>query len=135
MLEADEENRLRDALARGLDARPVSEAGGRELYVAAMRALQRESPGIVQAMSDRNTEVLGAVAEGDSLAHAVYRSQWRLSGSEPEIEVLTLARSREEEWRVADSPDLGSLRPALRGLLLPGPDPPSPPRGRSERRR
>lgn len=127
MLEADDEGRLADALTAGSGGREPSDLEDPALYVAAMEALERESPGIVLAMSDRDTEVLGEVAEGDSMAHAVYRSQWRLRGSDPEIEVLTLARSDGEAWRVRDAPELRSLRPALRGILLSGPGTPSTP--------
>lgn len=127
MLDADDERRLADALTDGNGGRAPSSLGDTALYVAAMEALERESPGLVLAMSDRDTEVLGEVSEGDSMAHAVYRSQWRLRGSDPEIEVLTLARSGDGRWRVRDAPELRSLRPALRGLLLPGPETPSTP--------
>lgn len=124
MVEPDSSGRLLRELSGGQTAERYFSLDGGSLFVSVMRALVRNSPGIVNAMTDRDTEVVGAVAEGDSLRHVVYRLEWRLSGARPEINVMTLARDGRGRWRVLRAPELESLRPALRGLVLPRP--PSP---------
>lgn len=121
LIEPDASGRLLDALAGGATLEAYLSRGGRELFVSVLEALERESPGIVNAMTDRSTEVLGAVAEGDTLRHVLYRLQWRLSGAEPELRVTTLAPDAQGRWRIRSAPELESLRPALRGLVLPRP--------------
>lgn len=120
-VEHDRSGEILDALSGGRSAREYFELDGRSLFVSVLRALTDRAPGIVNAMSARETDVLGAVAEGDSLRHVVYRLQWDISGSKPEMKVMTLARDGEGRWRVRRAPELESLRPALRGIRPPTP--------------
>lgn len=113
--------RLLEGLSGGRSEEEYFALDGGSLFVSVLRLLGRESPGIVNAMTDRDTEVVGSVAEGDSLRHVVYRLQWRLSGAEEEMKVMTLTPDGRGRWRVLRASELESLRPALRGLVLPGP--------------
>ena len=113
--------RLLDALSGGQTAEEYFSLDDRSIFVSVLRALERESPGIVNALTDRDTEVLGTVAEGDTLRHVVYRLQWRLSGAEDEMKVMTLAPEEAGRWRILRAPELESLGPALLGLVLPVP--------------
>lgn len=124
MVEPDSSGRLLEELSGGRSEEEYFSLDGGPLFVSVMRALERHSPGIVNAMTDRETEVLGAVAEGDTLRHVVYRLEWRLSGAQPETKVMTLAPDERGRWRVLRASELTSLRPALRGLVLPRSGPP-----------
>jgi hypothetical protein len=66
-------------------------------------------------MYDRDDEVLGHVAEGETAAHVVYRTTARLSGAVPETKVMQLARGP-AGWRVVWSDELEVLDAALRGV-------------------
>ncbi len=93
-----------------------------------LQALQAEAPGLVNAWVDRTTRVLGVVNEGEDLAHVVYRLEWRLEGAPSDREILTLRRDGDGDgdgdaggagaWRVLESRELDSLRPALGSILL-----------------
>lgn len=119
LVESDTTSRALDRLSGGQTLEEFFSLNDGSLFVAAMRTLERESPGIINAMSDRDSEVVGPVAEGDSLQHVVYRQQWRLSGSNPEIEVMTLALDEQGRWRVVRASELDSVPVALRTLVLP----------------
>jgi len=114
--EVDREGAFLDALSGGQDAETFLSLDDGSLFVSVMRALTREAPGIVNAMTARRTDVIGAVTESDSLSHAVYRLHWELSGAEPETKVLSLVRDGRGRWRVREAPELASLRPAIRAL-------------------
>ena len=88
-----------------------------EILLQALRTLEVDSPGLINAWVDRSTEILGAVPEGDTLTHVVYRLEWSLQGATPDTEILTLARSGSGAWQVLESRELGSLRPALGAVL------------------
>ena len=96
-----------------------------EVLLQAFRALEVDSPGLIHAWVDRHTETLGAVLEGDTLAHVVYRLEWSLRGATPDMEILTLARSGSGAWQILESRELGSLRPALGAILRRLRSPPS----------
>ncbi len=87
------------------------------VLVEAFRALERESPGMINAWVDRSTEVLGVVPEGDTLRHVVYRLEWRVSGATPDVEILILASGPDGAWLVRKSRELDSLRPAITALF------------------
>lgn len=123
MTEDDKTGRLLEALGDGLSQEAYLSQDGQTLFVSVMNALLRESPGIINAMTARDTQVLGSVAEGDSLRHVVYRLKWRLQGAEAEIKVMTLAKDSRGRWRVLDAPELESLRSALMGIVLERPPP------------
>jgi len=95
-----------------------------EVFVQALRALQADSPGMMNAWVDRTTEILGWVPEADTLAHVIYRLEWRLTGATSDTEILTLRRLDGEGWRVYDSRELESIRPALGSVILRAPGPP-----------
>lgn len=112
----DRDGAFLESLSDGQDRESFLSLDDGSLFVAVMRALTRETPGIVNAMTARSTEVIGALSESDTLSHAVYRLQWELSGAEPEMKVLSLARDGRGRWRVREAPELQSIRPALRAL-------------------
>ena len=123
MIEPDKTGRLLRVLGGGLSEEDYLARDGETLFASVMSALRRESPGIINAMTDRETEVIGTVAEGDSLRYAVYRLEWRLQGAEPEIKVMTLAPDARGRWKVLWAPELESLRSALLGIVLERPPP------------
>jgi hypothetical protein len=111
---------LADALQAVSGARSVSaylELDDRAVLMEAFRALQRDSPGMINAWVDRSTEVLGVVPEGDTLRHVVYRLEWRITGARADIEVLTLAAGPDGEWLVRRARELESLRPAISAIF------------------
>lgn len=114
--EVDRDGAFLEALSGGQDGETFLSLDDGSLFVSAMRALTREAPGIVNAMTARRTDVIGTVTEADTLTHAVYRLHWELSGAEPEMKVLSLARDARGRWRVREAPELASLRPAIRAL-------------------
>jgi len=115
-LESDREEALLGTLSEGEDRETYLRRDAPSLFVSVMRALSRESPGLINAMTVRRTGIVGVVAEGDTLAHAVYRLRWELSGARPEMKVLTLALDGSGRWRVQEAPELQSLGTALQGL-------------------
>lgn len=119
LVEGDRSGVLLDALSGRRSADELFELDVGSLFVSVMGTLRRRSPGIVNAMSARRTDVLGTVAEGDTLRHVVYRLQWDLSGATAEMKVVTLARDARDRWRVLRAPELESIRPALRGIRPP----------------
>lgn len=88
-----------------------------EVLLQAFRVLEEESPGLINAWVARSTQVLGTILEGDTLAHVAYRLQWELRGATADTGLLTLAPSRGGEWKVLESRELGSIRPALGSVL------------------
>lgn len=94
----------------GLAALPTA-----EVFDRAIGVVIDGMPGLMHALYDRDDEVLGHVAEGDTLAHVVYRTTARLSGAVPEVKVMRLRRSP-AGWRVLWSDELGVLDAALRGV-------------------
>lgn len=116
LVDADRSGNLLERLSGERDAAGFLAVDDTTLFVSAMRALTEHVPGLVNAMTDRDTDVIGPVAEGDSLRHVVYRLEWRLSGARPEMKVMSLAREEGAGWRVLHAPELESIRPALRGL-------------------
>lgn len=114
--EVDRDGAFLEALSGGQEIETYLSLDDGSLFVSVMRALTREAPGIVNAMTARRTDVIGAVAESDTVTHAVYRLHWELSGAEPEMKVLSLMRDGRGLWRVREAPELASLRPAVRAL-------------------
>lgn len=92
-----------------------------EVLLGAFRGLQRDSPGMINAWVDRETEVLGVVAEGDTLRHVVYRLEWGISGATADVEILTLAPGPHGGWLVRTARELESLRPAISGIFRRAP--------------
>ena len=86
-----------------------------EVFERAVGAMVDDMPGLMHALYDREDEVLGHVPEGDTLAHAVYRTTARISGAVSQVEVMQEARTN-EGWRVLWSTELEVLDAALRGV-------------------
>lgn len=87
-----------------------------------LAGIQTEVPGLLSSLVSRRTWILGTVAEGDD-RHVVYRIHAQVTGAEPEIRVMTLRR-HEGRWRVIEAEDLSVLHTAIRGIPIPGGDPP-----------
>jgi hypothetical protein len=100
-----------------------------EVFARALTRLTSDMPGLANSLADRDDEILGHVAERSDTAHVVYRTQMRLSGSVPEVNVMQMRRGP-EGWRVLWSDELDVLETALRGAvrLRRSPTPPPPPR-------
>ena len=96
-----------------------------DVFPRVMEALEGEMPGLVNGLIDRRHEVLGAVAEGEDVAHVVYRVIPRLSGDQPRIEVMTMGRSG-GRWGVLRSDQLDAVATAIRGLPVGRGPPPLP---------
>jgi len=116
------------------DTSSFRELGASEVFARALTRLTSDMPGLANSLADRDDEILGHVAERSDTAHVVYRTQMRLSGSVPEVNVMQMRRSP-EGWRVLWSDELDVLETALRGVArirrAPTPPPPRPPHGSS----
>lgn len=112
--EADTTGAMADFLVQ--EPRPaVATLDQAETFDRAIGAMIDDMPGLMHAFFDRDDEVVGAVLEGESDAHAVYRTTARISGAEPEVKVMQL-RLGERGWRVVWSDELEVLDAALRGI-------------------
>ncbi len=85
------------------------------VFVRTMTVMAEDMPGLLQALVDRDVEIIGAVEEPPDLAHAVYRNMDRIGGAVPEIRVMTLKRSG-GDWLVLETEELDLIREALRGV-------------------
>jgi hypothetical protein len=99
----------------GTDATGLAALAGADLFARAIGAMIDDMPGLMHALSDRDDDVLGHVAEGADSAHVVYRTLARIGGAVPEVKVMQLARSG-PVWRVVWSDELAVLDAALRGV-------------------
>lgn len=95
-----------------------------EVFARALTALTDDMAGLSHSLADRDDEILGHVAEGPDSAHVVYRTQMRLSGSVPEVNVMQMRRGP-AGWRVLWSDELDVLETALRGAAYLRRGPPS----------
>ena len=64
------------------------------------------APGMTDAMQTADADILGSVAEGDSLVHVVMRTRASVMGIDAEQVSITSARRRDGRWVVALSGDL-----------------------------
>lgn len=88
----------------------------------AIGAVIDDMPGLMHALYDRDDDVVGAVTEGADDAHVVYRTLARISGAQPEVEVMQLRRTA-AGWRILWSDELDVLDAALRGIARRPPPP------------
>jgi len=100
----------------GTDSVALAELDASEVFARSIGATIDGMPGLMHALYDRDDEVLGHVAEGDSVAHVVYRTTARISGAVPEVKVMRLGRADAGGWRVLGSDELEVLDAALRGV-------------------
>ena len=94
-----------------------------DVFDQAIGAVIDDMPGLMHAIYDRDDEVIGAVLEGESDAHVVYRTMARISGAVSEVKVLQMRRSA-DGWRVVWSDELEVLDAALRGISRSSRPPP-----------
>ncbi len=112
--DADRSGEMRTFLV-GTDSAGLAALDATDVFARSIGALIEDMPGLMHALSDRDDEVIGAVAEGPDAAHVVYRTTARISGAVPEVKVMQL-RSSPAGWRVAWSDELEVLEAALRGV-------------------
>ena len=123
LVAADSSGYVLETLLGGADAGSYADLPDDEVVRRLLSGIQSQVPGLLSSLVSRRTETLGSVPEGD-LRHVVYRIQAQVSGSVPEIRVMTLERS-EGRWKVVEAEDLRVLHTAIRGIPIPrGPDSP-----------
>lgn len=97
------------------DADGLSDLSPAETFARTMTAVIGDMPGLMNALYDRDDEVIGSVSDGPDRAHAVYRTTARISGAVPEVKVMELRRTA-LGWRVHSSDEVGILEAALTGV-------------------
>ncbi len=117
LVRADTTGYVRTVLLGGVAAEAYGALPDDEVVRRLLSGIQEEVPGLLSSLVSRRTRILGTVAEGDD-RHVVYRIQAQVTGSEPEIRVMTLRR-HEGRWRVVEAEDLRVLRTAIRGIPVP----------------
>ncbi|MEJ2540391.1 MAG: hypothetical protein P8188_10535, partial [Gemmatimonadota bacterium] len=117
LVQADPGDWVLAVLLGGVDPDAYGGLDDAEVVRRTLEGVPREAPGLLSSLVARRTETLGTVAEGDA-RHVVYRIQMQVSGSEPEIRVMTLWR-HQGSWRVVQAEDLSVLHTAIRGIPIP----------------
>src|SRR5690606_36638670 len=74
----------------GTDSAGSAALDAATVFDRALPAMTSGMPGLTHSLIDRNDEVLGHVAEGADSAHVVYRTQMRIGGSVPEVNVMQM---------------------------------------------
>jgi len=120
--EADTTGRVRRTLT-DTDAADYARLDDAEVFARSIGTMIDSMPGLMNAIYDRDDEVLGHVPEAPDSAHVVYRTTARISGAESEVYVMQLTRT-EDGWRVQWSDELQVLDTALRGFARPRRAPP-----------
>ena len=96
----------------------------KETFVRTMAGMVRYARGLMESQVSTDMEILGTVAEGDSLSHVVYREvtdhMGTLTGG---VAVVTLERSR-GRWLVRQNAEIEVLKTALRGVPIGRSPPP-----------
>jgi hypothetical protein len=116
--DADETGGMRRYLT-GTDSAGYTALDAPTVFDRSLSAMIEDMPGLMHAFYDHDDELLGHVMEGADTAHVVYRTQARLSGSVPEVNVMQLVRTS-GGWRVLWSEELEVLDTALRGVARGG---------------
>ena len=119
LVAADSSGYVLEALLGDVEPERYPALADDEVVRRLLSGIQAEVPGLLSSLVSRRTETLGSVPEGER-RHVVYRIQAQVSGSVPEIRVMTLERF-EGRWRVVDAEDLRVLHTAIRGIPLPRP--------------
>lgn len=117
--DADAGGELRAYLAQ-TDSTGLASLTDAEVFDRAVGAVIDDMPGLMHALYDRTDDVIGAIEEDATTAHAVYRTTARISGAVPEIKVIQLARTP-DGWRVLWSDELEVIQAALNGVGRQGP--------------
>ena len=94
------------------DAGPVPERAP-AAFAWFLETMGGMAPGLTEAMQTTRAEVLGSVAEGDSLVHVVLRTRASVMGLDAEQVSTTTARRRDGRWVVALSGDLRTFSQAM----------------------
>ena len=94
------------------DAGPVPERAP-AAFAWFLETMGGMTPGLTDAMQTTRADVLGSVAEGDSLVHVVVRTRARVMGLDTEGVSTTTARRRDGRWVVALSGDLRTFSQAV----------------------
>ena len=115
-VEADTTGATLEALFEGSTRAAYEALDPTEVFVRVMEVFQAELPGLLNAWSARDVEVLGSIREGPDTRHVLYRNTPHLSGSDSELRTMTL-KSHQEEWRVVTAHELETVPESLRGLL------------------
>lgn len=97
------------------DARAYAALDAATVFERAVGKTVDDLPGLMHSLYDHDDHILGHVMEGKDTAHVVYRTIERLSGAQPQVLVVQLARTP-RGWRVLWDPDLAVLEEALRGV-------------------
>jgi len=117
LVRADTTGYVRSTLLGGVTADEYDDLPDDEVVRRLLAGIQEEVPGLLSSLVSRRTRILGTIVEGDD-RHVVYRIQALVTGSEPEIRVMTLRR-HDGRWRVAEAEDLRVLHTAIRGIPVP----------------
>ena len=97
---------------------------GPDAFVWFLGTMDRLAPGMTDAMRSAEGDVIGSVAEGDSLVHVVLRTRASVMGIDAETVSTTTTRRRDGRWTVALSGDLGTLAQTIRRMVpVPEADP------------
>lgn len=115
-VEADTTGITRTVLFGEISAQAYTSLAPSEVFSTIMERFETDLPGILNAWSARDVEILGTVAEGADTRHVLYRNHEWMGGSKPQLRVMTL-QPHDGEWRVVTSPELEAVPEALRGLL------------------
>ena len=94
------------------DAGPVPERAP-EAFAWFLETMGGMAPGMTDAMQTADADILGSVAEGDSLVHVVMRTRASVMGIDAEQVSITTTRLREGRWVVALSGDLQTFAQAM----------------------
>ena len=98
----------------------------RETFLRSMMGLVTYARGLMESQVTTDVEILGTVAEGDSLRHVVYREGTDHMGTELVRVSVTTLRLQRGDWRILRNDELDVLETALRGLPIGRSPPPGP---------
>lgn len=79
-----------------------------------METLGGAVPGLAEGLASAEADLIGSVAEGDSLIHVVMRTRASVMGLDAEQVSITTTRRRGDRWAVALSGDLNTFAQAMR---------------------
>lgn len=97
-----------------------------ETFVRSLEGLTRYARGLMESQVASTVQLLGAVPEGDSISHVLYRQVTDHMGVQTEgVSVVSLKRSA-ESWLVAADGELDVLKTAFRGVPIAREPPPAP---------